>query len=184
MLEGAPAGGSLLRLRAQPPRPPFPALQSSGGFPDDFFDVFFAAFFAPGSEDFLSARSSPPSAGDGPHRRGCRRHGPPRLVGGVEVDPEIFSGAGFSEVVAPFPESSPVPPLLELSEELSDPSPPEPLESAGPDSEPLDRPPTRIAAPVPIRRRSFLRPHSGQVFSGSAVIDWKSSKACPQASQT
>jgi len=41
-----------------------------------------------------------------------------------------------------------------------------------------------IAAPAPIKRRSFFLPHSGQVFFGSAVIGCISSKACPQASQT
>jgi hypothetical protein len=41
-----------------------------------------------------------------------------------------------------------------------------------------------IAPPAPIRRRSFFLPHFGQVRFTASVIDWKSSKACPQPSHT
>jgi hypothetical protein len=41
-----------------------------------------------------------------------------------------------------------------------------------------------MAPPAPISRRSFFLPHVGHVFFMPSLIDWNSSKACPQASQT
>lgn len=43
-----------------------------------------------------------------------------------------------------------------------------------------ERPPERIAAPIPILRRAVMRPHFGHFRSGSALIDWKRSHACRQ----
>jgi len=43
-----------------------------------------------------------------------------------------------------------------------------------------ERPPERIAAPIPILRRAVMRPHFGHFRSGSALIDWKWSHACRQ----
>lgn len=94
---------------------------------------------------------------------------------GVDVDPEIcFSGVLVSEVESEpdsvlVSESDAVDEvLLEFSPELESPSP-EAEERSSPEAE--DLPPTRIAAPMPISRRSFRFRHSGQLRLGFAVID-------------
>ena len=137
--------------------------------------------------------------------RRCRRAASTRLPTprpsraswvGVEVDPEILFSGGSGEESDVFDSaevpafgsvaSVPVESLEAVESESfaaeasllseSDPEEPSDLE--------LDDPPTRMAAPIPIRRRSLRLRHSGQVFSCLAVIDWKSSKAWPHASQT
>ena len=100
---------------------------------------------------------------------------------GVDVDPEIFFSFAASPPLSDelFEESAGLstPSFFEVASSVPPPPPSSPREGA-------EEPPTSTAAPIPIRRRSFRFRHSGQVFSGAAVIDWKSSKAWPQASQT
>lgn len=154
------------------------------------FPVFFPVFF-PG---FL------PVASDFPDSRRCRRTASTRLPTprpsrascvGVDVDPEIFFSEPFvgpsvddAFDALPLPESpSPDGEVPSPSFELDVVEPADAWfdSSAGVEDDP---PPTSTAAPMPIRRRSFLLPHSGHFFSGAAVIDWKSSKRWSQASQT
>lgn len=152
------------------------------------FEVFPAGFLAVGLEGvvFLELLPSPVS-------RRCRRAASTRFPTprpsraswvGVEVDPEIFFSGGsgadsdflLSEGDSAFDSVDSVdsvavesPPAVE-SESLaacwslasaSDPDDPDDLEE----------PPTRMAAPMPINRRSLRFRHSGQVFSCFAVID-------------
>ena len=163
--------------------------------PPDFFD---AGFF-PEVDAFFDAvvffvADLPES--DFPDSRRWRRTASTRLPTprpsrascvGVEVDPEIFFSvlSGLSDfdedevsslaVVSVFLESEES--LLDDEDEDDDDS-----DSSPPRDD--DPPPTSTAAPIQISRRSFRFRHFGQVFSGDAVIYWKSSNRCPQASQT
>ena len=146
----------------------------SADFEAGFFGVlgtaFFAVFFSVGLEELLESSELSLRC----RRAASRRFPTPRpsraSCVGVEVDPEIFFSWGEVSAGASFdpPSVSDFPP----SAESPDPSASEEIDSfVDPRSGGAVRPPTRIAAPVPISRRSFFRRHSGQVFSGSAVID-------------
>jgi hypothetical protein len=106
---------------------------------------------------------------------------------GVEVDPEIFFSLLSGLSVFDEDEVSPlavVSVFLESEESLLDDEDEDDDDSDSSPPRDDDPPPTSTAAPIPISRRSFRFRHFGQVFSGDAVIDWKSSNRCPQASQT
>ena len=155
--------------------------------PADFFAGVFSAVVSP------DLRPAPVS-------RRCRRAASTRLPTprpsraswvGVEVEPEIFFSGGSGEVSGFLVSASDPVVDLVVSVLLASPVVVESesfVAEVAPDSASAPRdpddPPTRMAAPIPIRRRSFRFRHSGQVFSCFAVIDWKSSKACPHASQT
>ena len=149
------------------------------------FEVFPADFLAVGlaASVFLEGLPSPVS-------RRCLRAASTRFPTprpsraswvGVEVDPEIFFSGGsgaesdflVSEVDSAFD-------FVDSVDSVAVESPPV-VESESPvvwgsrdsasDPEDPDEPPTRMAAPIPISRRSFRFRHSGQVFSCFAVID-------------
>ena len=158
----------------------FPVPDPEAFFPPSFVDFAVFAVFA--VFDFSSRRCRRAASTRFPTPR-------PSLASwvGVDVEPEIFfSGALDSEVSDEVSDvASEVSVDVDASLELSVAPDPSSRDSEAPSFEgPEDRPPTRIAAPMPIRRRSFRFRHSGQLRLGLAVIDWKSSKECPQASQT
>ena len=114
-----------------------------------------------------------------PSRAGCVELSVPRSEAGVEagvgvgVEDCVGAGVVFASEGAGFesPDAACVPTVAGVVPVVP---------AAGASCASAERPPERIAAPIPILRRAVMRPHLGHFRSGSALIDWKRSHACRQ----